>query len=349
MAHYYVTGAAGWLGKALINRLVNGYPENEILKHQLHVDSITALALPHEKEQLSPWENEISIICGDLRKLEDSANFLQQAENGILIHLAGIIHPRLFTKEFQQVNVQGSKNLLSVAKQKKVKRAVVMSSNSPIGCNPNREHLFDESSPYNPYMGYGKSKMQLEHYVNELGNTSSVETVLIRGPWFYGPFQPARQTTFFEMIRDGKAPIVGDGNNNRSMVFVDNLAQGILLAAVSETANGQTYWIADEKSYTMNQVMNTVEHLLANEFNIECKYSRMKLPSIAADIAYICDWLLQSAGLYQQKIHVLSEMNKNIACSIDKAKNELGYQPLVTLEQGMRISIQQLIDQGQLK
>jgi nucleoside-diphosphate-sugar epimerase len=349
MAHYYVTGAAGWLGKALINRLVNGYPENEILEKQLQVDSITALVLPHEKEQLTPWENEITIICGDLCMPKDCISFLQQAESGILIHLAGIIHPRLFTREFLQTNVEGSKNLLSVAKQNKVKRAVVMSSNSPLGCNPNREHLFDESSAYNPYMGYGKSKMQLEIYVNELQKTSQIETVLIRGPWFYGPFQPARQTTFFEMIRDGKAPIVGDGNNNRSMVFVDNLTQGILLAALSEKADGQTYWIADERPYTMNEVMNTVEYLLANEFNIDCKYSRMKLPSLAADIAYCCDWLLQSAGLYHQKIHVLSEMNKNIACSIDKAKYELGYQPLVSLEQGMRLSIQQLIEQGQLK
>ncbi|HYQ70561.1 MAG TPA: NAD(P)-dependent oxidoreductase [Gammaproteobacteria bacterium] len=349
MAHYYVTGAAGWSGKALVNRLVNGFPENETLGSRLQVDSVSALVLPHEKEQLTPWRNDIDVSCGDLRNPEDCTRFLQQAGDGILIHLAGVIHPRLFAREFMQVNVEGSQNLLSAAIRNNVQRAVVMSSNSPLGCNPDREHLFDESSAYNPYMGYGKSKMLLEQYVNGLQGTAQLETVMIRGPWFYGPFQPPRQTTFFEMIRDGKAPIVGDGNNLRSMVFVDNLAQGLLLAAVSGNAAGQTYWIADEKPYTMNEVINTVEYLLANEFKIECKYSRMKLPSVVSEIAYLCDWLLQSAGLYHQKIHVLSEMNKNIACSIQKAKNELGYQPLVSLEQGMRISIQSLIDQGQLK
>jgi len=349
MAHYYVTGAAGWSGKALINRLVNGYPEHETLHNRLQVDSISALVLPHEKEQLSPWKDALTVVNGDLRNPGDCARFLQRAEGGILVHLAGIIHPRLFTREFRQVNVEGSQNLLSAAMQNRVKRAVVMSSNSPIGCNPDREHLFDESSAYNPYMGYGRSKMQLEQYVNGLHETAQLETVLIRGPWFYGPYQPARQTTFFEMIRDGKAPIVGDGDNIRSMVFVDNLAQGLLLAAVSDNANGQTYWIADEVPYTMNEIINTVEYLLANEFNIECKYGRMKLPSVASDIAYLLDRLMQSTGLYHQKIHVLSEMNKNIACSVSKAKHELGYRPLVNLEQGMRLSIQQLIDQGQLK
>jgi nucleoside-diphosphate-sugar epimerase len=56
-------------------------------------------------------------------------------------------------------------------------------------------------------MGYGYSKMLLEKHVNHLHETTDLETVLIRAPWFYGPFQPKRQTTFFEMIRDGKAPI----------------------------------------------------------------------------------------------------------------------------------------------
>ncbi len=49
--------------------------------------------------------------------------------------------------------------------------------------------------------------------------------------------------------------------------------------------------------------------------------------------------LIQRLGLYQQKIHVLSEMNKNIACSVEKAQRELGYAPTVELEEGMRRSL----------
>jgi hypothetical protein len=70
----------------------------------------------------------------------------------------------------------------------------------------------------------------------------------------------------------------------------------------------------------MNEILNTVEFLLANEFQIQCNFGRLRLPSFVGDVAYLCDWCIQKAGLYHQKVHVLSEMNKNIACSVAKAK-----------------------------
>ncbi len=53
-----------------------------------------------------------------------------------------------------------------------------------------------------------------------------LDAVVVRPPWFYGPFQPPRQTTFFTMIRKGRFPIIGDGEQRRSMVYVDNLVDG---------------------------------------------------------------------------------------------------------------------------
>ena len=64
------------------------------------------------------------------------------------------------------------------------------------------------------------------------------------------------------------------------------------------------------------------------------------LPGVASEIAGLVDASLQRVGLYQQKIHVLSEMNKTIACSVNKAKRVLGYRPHVALEEGMRRSLQ---------
>src|SRR5206468_3377962 len=115
-----------------------------------------------------------------------------------------------------------------------------------------------------PYMGYGRSKMQMELAVKD--RAGKIETVVIRAPWFYGPNQPPRQTLFFQMIRDGKAPIVGSGRNLRSMAYVDNLCQGLLLAASSERAVGETFWIADRRPYSMNEIVDTVERLLEREF-----------------------------------------------------------------------------------
>ena len=68
------------------------------------------------------------------------------------------------------------------------------------------------------------------------------------------------------------------------------------------------------------------------------------MPSIASEVAWLADKTLQSVGLYNQKLHVLSEMNKTIACSVETAKRELGYQPRIALEEGMRRSIRWRIE-----
>jgi len=196
-------------------------------------------------------------------------------------------------------------------------------------------------------MNYGRSKMQMELAVKERQKNGRLETVIVRAPWFYGPNQPPRQTLFFKMIRDGKAPVVGRGMNLRSMAYVDNLCQGLVLAGTVPGANGRTYWIADRRPYSMNEIIDTVERLLETEFGQKCVHKRLRLPSFASSGAYAADVLLQAAGLYHQKIHVLSEMNKTIACSVERAERELGYDPGVGLEEGMRRSLAWCAANGQ--
>jgi nucleoside-diphosphate-sugar epimerase len=186
----------------------------------------------------------------------------------------------------------------------------------------------------------------MELAVKEMEASGRLATVLLRPPWFYGPDQPPRQTQFFSMIRQGKGPVVGSGNNLRSMGYVDNLCQGMLLAALSEKARGQTYWIADRRPYTMNEIIDTVERLLENEFRLQVRHKRLKLPGLVSEMAGLADKAIQSLGLYNTKIHVLSEMNKTIACSIAKAERELGYCPKIALEEGMRRSIAWCLEKG---
>jgi nucleoside-diphosphate-sugar epimerase len=188
--------------------------------------------------------------------------------------------------------------------------------------------------------------MLMEKVVKEYQDRGEIETVILRPVWFYGPDQPVRQTTFFRMIKNGGAPILGDGNNLRSMVYIDNLCQAIFLSTTNPSANGQAYWIADERPYTMNEIVDTVEKLMEKEFNLPVAHKRLRLPCIAGQVAQICDAIIQAVGLYQQKIHVLSEMNKTIACSIEKARRELNYVPSIGLEEGMRRSIAWCIEQG---
>lgn len=342
----WITGADGWLGTNLLAALHQGIAGVPGVERPFASAKLHCLVAPGSEPHAEFAGGRVERREGDVRDAAAVERFFggsksspqSSAEGGTVFHLAGIIHPRR-VRDLEDVNVTGTRHVLEAARRAGARRAVVMSSNSPLGCNPHPDHLFDEQSPYHPYMGYGRSKMRMEELVNELGAEGPMETVLVRAPWFYGPYQPARQVLFFRMIQGGKAPIVGSGESRRSMAYLENLAQGLLLAATVEAAAGRTYWIADERPYSMNEVTDTIERLMETEFGLEVAHKRLRLPHFAGSVATVLDGLIQRTGLYHQKMHVLSEMNKTIACAIDRAKAELGYAPTVSLEEGMRRSL----------
>lgn len=282
---------------------------------------------------------------GDIRDAAAVGRFAAGAKGATVFHLAGIIHPQRRVRDILEINFQGSRNLIAAATAAGVKRLIATSSNSPAGFSRDPSVQFDESAPYRPYMAYGRSKMLMEEAVNAAGD--QIETVIVRPCWFYGPEQPERQTTFFTMIKEGKGPIVGGGEARRSMSYVDNTSLGLLLGAAVPEAVGQTYWLADERPYSMNEIVGTVEELLRDEFGMQVDGGRMELPGVASEVAMAMDAAIQAAGFYEQRIHVLSEMNKTIACTVAKARDELGYRPGVELREGMRRSIADLLDRGQ--
>ncbi|MFT5441829.1 MAG: nucleoside-diphosphate-sugar epimerase/choline dehydrogenase-like flavoprotein [Myxococcota bacterium] len=341
-ANVLVTGATGWLGTRLIHQL---YDEDAAMG--LATDHVRCLVPPGlDPSHLTSISDNVNIARGDLKDPESLSEFCSGAEGSTLFHVAGIIHPGR-PKEFDEVNVAGTANILAAAKEAGVARVVVMSSNSPLGNNPHAGHVFDEESPYNPYMAYGRSKVAMEKVVHAAQARGDFETVIIRAPWFYGPNQPERQTTFFKMIKQGGFPILGSGEQKRSMSYLDNLCQGLFLAATVPHAAGETYWIADERPYSINEIVDTVEDVLSNDFGIPCSGKRMRLPSILGDIAERTDAALQAMGLYEQRVHVLGEMNKTIVCTTAKAQRELGYAPKYSLRSGMAASIRWCLENGQ--
>ena len=263
-----------------------------------------------------------------------------------MFHCAGLVHPTLRVQEHFDVNVEGSRHVLQAAEAAGVRRVILVSSIAALGDNPHHDHVFDECSPYKPYRSYGRSKMLMEQIAQEFQARGKIETVIIRPPWFYGPNQPPRQTFFFQMIKNGVFPLPGDGENRRSMGYVDNTCQGLLLCERAPIANGQIYCIADRRPYSMNEIVDTVERLLETEYKIPVSHRRMRLPNLVGEMTMYADGVLQWLGIYQQKIHVLSEMNKTLACSIAKAEKELGYDPKIELEEGMRRSIAWVIANG---
>lgn len=346
MTFSIVTGAPGWLGTRLVHNLRHGVPDLAAGSPAAGPTDrpIRCLVLPGaDAGELEALGAEV--VRGDVRDPDSLRALFDGARDATVVHAAGVIHPTRGVKELHEVNARGTESVLAAARAGGARRFVHVSSNSPIGTNPSPDHVFDEDAPYHPYLHYGRSKMKAEQAVRAV---TDMEWAIIRPPWFYGPNQPPRQSLFFAMIRDGKMPIVGGGENRRSMAYVDNICQGLVLCDRVAAARGNIYWIADRTPYTMNEIVATVARVLEEDFGIAVKHAVRKLPGLASKVAYAIDRTTQGLGLYLQKIHVLSEMNKTIACSIAKAERELGYAPAIALREGMKRSVAWILERGEL-
>lgn len=310
-----VTGAPGWIGTGLVRALIHGLPE------------IPELAVPPERRvrclvqpgaaiaPLAQLGAKIDLVEGDLRREEDVARFARDARGATVFHCAGLIHPALRARELFEVNVAGTSRLLDAAIEAGARRFIYLSSSAAIE---------------RPLLEYGRSKRRAEQIVERAA--SKIQTVILRAPWFYGPNQPARQTLFFRLIERGLAPLIGGGENLRAMVYTDNLLQALLLAEKVDRATGRKYWISDRRAYSMREIVAAIERELGRGGSIP-------LPGAVGGLAAGADRILQSLGLYNSKLHVLGEMNKTICGSIEEAERDLGYDPRIALDEGMRRSI----------
>ena len=341
MAGLFVTGGDGWLGTNFLKALTNGlsaYPSLNTSYHSVNVLSLS--------DQIVEGDLRVQKTCGDIRDENVQRKFLSGCEGGTLVNIAGIIHPKIFSRDFLQVNTLAVSNLARLAFQKGMKKALFLSSNSVCGYNNNNVPIFDEVSPIDPYMKYGASKAALEHNLGEISDDfPDCQIIVIRSPWFYGPFQPRRQTKFFRLIKNGSFPVFGDGMHRRSMVYTDNLVHGLFQSLDYEKTGFEVFWIADDRAYSWIEIVQTVQDILRNDYCLDVKSAR-KFPELIPNMARFIDETIQNSGFYNQNIHVLSEMNLDIVCSIDKAKKVLGYQPQVEIKEGMRRSISWCVENG---
>lgn len=332
-----LTGASGWFGRSFLDAMTRD--DRSGLGPVARSGIVRGLvSTPSEVDAVLEVAPQIEVHVGDVADVDVVERLFQGADEASVVHAAGVIHPP-DVATFDHVNRIGTERVVAAARKAGARRLVYVSSNSPYGVNVRPDDVFRNDEPFNPYMEYGRTKMLAEQHVRDAHEDGAFETVVVRPPWFYGPWQPARQTTFFTMVRTGKFPILGGGDQRRSMAYVDNLVQGVALAERVPAAAGDAFWVADARPYPINEIVETVKSVLADAGYTVSK-RQTKLPAAVGRIAEGVDGILQARGRYNQQIHVLGEMDKTIACDIAHTRDVLGYEPAVELAEGMRRSVQ---------
>jgi nucleoside-diphosphate-sugar epimerase len=334
-----VTGAAGWLGQNLVRALADDGGRRERIRCLVRdADDATLLELVDAR---------VEPVAGDVRTPAVIDELFEGVGPATVFHAAAVIHPQRHVREFFDVNVGGTQLVLDRARRVGATRFVHVSSNSPFGANPTEHDRFDEHSSYAPYMGYGQSKLEAEHLVQRSFERGDLVTVIVRPPWFYGPFQPERQTQFFASVRRGTFPLVAPGTQRRSMVYTGNLVQGMLRAEVADSqAHGNAYWIADAEPYALHEILDGVKRALEAEGLTVSSRKPIRFPHVAGVFAEKVDGMLQAGGRYVQAVHVLGELKDTIACDITAARKDLEYEPTVSLIEGMRASVRFCLERG---
>lgn len=208
-----VTGASGHIGINLIPELIQSGYEVRILSH-------------HNEEVLK--EFKVPVVKGDLMKSESLAPFINGAD--VIIHLAAVVTIHKRSPEALKVNVQGTKNLLNVARNKGVRKFIYFSSIHSLDINP-LDQVLDESRAYNlnsPF-DYDHSKVISEQMVLD-AHTNGFETVILNPTSVVGPadYKPSLMGKAIIQLYKGKIPALLKGGYN--WVDVRDVVKAILAA-----------------------------------------------------------------------------------------------------------------------
>lgn len=312
-----VTGYPGWLTTRFLETL-GDYPA-----YAGKITSIRCLTLGQ-----APLPS-VPVHCENVAGNLNDCGSLKAAAAGmdLVLHAAGILHVKR-NRDFYRVNRDGTENLLKACMEAGIRKFLYVSSNAAQGFCEGPGHALDESAPCRPESHYGKSKYEAELAVQKYHCKGTFETVTVRPAMFYGPPVPERHLGIYRRIARGSFPVFGTGDYLRSVTYIDNLVQGIHLALHRECAGGQTYYIADRVIPTLNDILRTIA---------ECMDVRLRIvhyPAWMAAAAGMLDAGIAALGGYWMLPHLVGESCKNIACRIEKAEAELGYDPKVSFRDG---------------
>ncbi|HAA74493.1 TPA: LPS biosynthesis protein WbpP [Candidatus Latescibacteria bacterium] len=300
-----VTGGAGFIGHNLVRHLLDEGHHVRVL------DNFST----GKRDNLGPFLSKIELIEGDLRSYHTVHEATRDVEvifhQGALPSVPRSINDPITTN---QVCVEGTLNILDSAKNNGVRRVVYASSSSIYGANPALPKQ-EDMTPM-PISPYAVAKLAGEKYCQVFAHTYGLETVGLRYFNVFGLGQDPKSQyaavmpLFITAFLDGSGiTINGDGEQSRDFTFVENVIQANVKAAVTPGASGEVFNVACGESTSLNQV---IDHLRTfTEVDTEVIHG----PNRAGDI-------------------------KHSLASIEKARKLMGYKPTVSVETGLRMSVE---------
>lgn len=317
-----VTGATGFIGSNLVKVLIQkGY-------------DVRVLVPEAEKEKVF---SHTDIFVGDIADSDSLQNI--QKDIRIVIHCAGILGKwGSGESDLYRVNVEGTENLLKQCSFTELDKIIHLSAGGVSG--PVAGGMVDETYPCNPATEYEKTKLTGEQRALELAEQLDLPLTVVRPTFTYGPGDP-HKTGLFRAVKKGKFAFIGDGMSVNHPVFIDDLINGIFLA-LEKGKNRQIYIIGGERPVTKKELVHTIADTLG------VKRPGIYIPRWIADLAAP---LLEMTGRIIGFEPVLTKsrvmmMGDNFGYSIKKAQSELGYNPIVSLKDGIEKTVRYYLEKG---
>jgi len=271
MALYLVTGGAGFIGSNIVEALLEQDESVRVLDNFITGTKKNLEFVDNYKLQTTNYK----LIEGDIRSKAD----LKKALKGVdyVLHQAALRSvPRSVDNPFltNDINVNGTLNLLCEAKKAGVKRVVYASSSSVYG---DIKH-FPQKEDFNPQpvSPYGVSKLAGENYCKAFSEAFGLETVSLRYFNVFGPRQNPESKysacipAFLSRILNNKPPIIEwDGKQSRDFIYVSNVIEANLKAAVKKGISGEVFNIACGRTVSVQDIVNILNKILGKKLKLE--------------------------------------------------------------------------------
>ncbi|XP_058779720.1 3beta-hydroxysteroid-dehydrogenase/decarboxylase-like isoform X2 [Vicia villosa] len=343
-----VTGGRGFAARHLVEMLIR------LNTYCVRIADLGPTIEPESSEQLgllgqALHSGRAQYVSVDLRNKAQLLKAFEGVES--VFHMAA---PNSSINNYQlhySVSVEGTKNVIEACVELKVKRLIYTSSPSVVFDGVNAVHNGNESLPYPPKHNdhYSATKAEGEALVIKANGTGGLLTCCIRPSSIFGPGDKLLVPSLVDAARAGKSKfIIGDGNNVYDFTYVENVAHGHICAdralasegSVSEKAAGQAYFITNMEPIKFWEFMSLILEGLGYQ------RPRIKIPAfVVMPIAHLVELIYRLLGPYGMKVPQLTPSRiRLLSCTrsydSSKAKDRLGYVPVVTLQEGLRMTIE---------